>query len=77
MIRLIVDARSTNVKCRSPPRVSWGTVAALSEVDLASNELEAVCGAEFSEEELRAMFPGIGSAAELPIVGSSLDVQDG
>ena len=76
-LRLIVDARSTNLKCKPPPRVALGTVAALAEVDLSPEELSVVCAEELGEEVLESLFAGTGGVAELPIFGSCLDVQDG
>ncbi|CAK0870936.1 unnamed protein product [Prorocentrum cordatum] len=77
MTRLIVDARSTNEKCRMPPHTDLGTIAALADVDLSLAELSDIADAELSTEEEAELLKGQGGLFSLPFSGSSLDVVDG
>ena len=51
MIRLIVDARSTNAKCRLPPHTALGSLSAVSELDLSDSELAAAAELDLDPEE--------------------------
>ena len=78
MIRLIVDARSTNLKCQAPPRTSLGTIAALSEVDFSKGELAEIFGKKMlDDDQQQALMSQCGECVSIPFSGSCLDVQDG
>ncbi|CAK0827978.1 unnamed protein product [Prorocentrum cordatum] len=48
MTRLIVHARATNEKCRTPPHADLGTIAALADTDLSLSELSDAADAELT-----------------------------
>ena len=74
-IRLIIDARATNLCCKPPPKTELGTISALSMVDLSADELEAIARAEGFPASCLAK--NCGGPAEIEVVGSGLDIVDG
>ena len=76
-IRLIVDARSTNLKHKPPPRVQLGSVAALAEVDLSAFALERAYAADAATGARIQSLAVVGGIADVPFSLSSLDVEDG